>query len=318
MQEIKIGIIGCGGIAGAHKKGYLANQAKIVAITDINRSAAEKFGQDLPGAKIFASAGELVASGQVEAISVCTPPASHEEAVLQALARGIHVLCEKPLAHTTGSAQQIARAAKKSKGLLMTAFRHRFLPAMVKVKELISSGEIGEPVMFHNIFCGPAFDMDKKWFSKKKIAGGGTLMDTSSHSIDLFRFLIGEVTEQKAVMHRHLTTTNVEDASILIVKSARGVVGSISATWVAGDGVAFVDVIGTKGHVRYDYLVPDQVQMKTLIAKTWQNFPVTSSGGFTEEIAHFLAAIQGSAPLACTGQDGLRAVEIIQDVYKQK
>ena len=198
----------------------------------------------------------------------------------------------------------------------MTAFRHRYLPAIQKVREIVQSGAIGPVVFVHNTFCGSAFAMKDRWFSKKAVAGGGTLMDTSIHSVDIFRYLFGEVVEQKAVMHRHLAGTDVEDASILILKAENGVIGSLTASWVAADGVAEIDVMGQQGRVVYDYMTPDQLKLERRGEQGWEILPVEASGGFDKEIAHLVKAIQGQETLSCTGHDGLRAVEIVQSMYE--
>jgi predicted dehydrogenase len=213
------------------------------------------------------------------------------------------------------SARRIVVAAERSEALLMTAFRHRYLPAIGKLREMILTGAIGEVIYFHNTFCAPAFAMQDKWFSRKEIAGGGTLMDTSVHSVDIFRYLFGEVVQQKAVMHQHLKGTDVEDASVLILKAASGVIGSLTASWVAGDGVAQIDVMGQEGRLVYDYQHPDQIKVRRQGKGEWEVIPVEASSGFDKEIAHFLRAIQGQEALSCTGEDGLRAVEIIQSTY---
>jgi predicted dehydrogenase len=157
--------------------------------------------------------------------------------------------------------------------------------------------------------------MKDRWFSKKAIAGGGTLMDTSVHSIDVFRFLVGEVVEQKAVMHRHMPEIDVEDASILTLKAENGALGALTASWVAGEGQAIIDVTGQSGRVVYDYMKPDEVRLKRLGEKEWERIAVQPSNGFAEEIAIFLAAIRGEGDLICTAGDGLRAIEIIEANY---
>ena len=309
-------MIGCGGIARAHVQGYRENGARITALMDIDQAAARALAQDIAGATCFDDHASLLDSGLVDIVSICTPPAVHQEPAVLALQRNIHVLLEKPLAHSVESARQIVEAAERSPALLMTAFRHRFLPAIQRMREIIHQGEIGPIVFFHNVFCGPAFYMKDRWFSKKAIAGGGTLIDTSVHSVDLFRYLIGEVVEGKAVLHRHLEGIDVEDASILILKAGNGALGALTASWVAGDGMASIDIVGQDGRVVYDYAQADQVRLKRRDKAEWETIPVPASNGFAEEIGHFLRAIQGQETLSCTGQDGLRAVEIIQANYE--
>lgn len=309
-DKLRIGIIGCGGIAKAHVEGYLKNGLEITALTDVNASAAAAMAEKCKSAKCFKDCKALLDSGKVDAVSICTPPAAHEEAAVMALGKNIHVLLEKPQAHTLKSAENIANAAKKSKGLLMMAYRHRFLPAVQMIKTLIDADRIGNPVLFNNIFCGPASHLKDKWFTKKEIAGGGCMLDTSSHSVDLFRYLMGEVIAQEAVMHRHWEETNVEDASLLTVKSERGAIGSLGAAWVAGSGAAFIDVFGLKGRLYYDYCKPDELKYFPPGGEP-ESLKVEPSNGFAEQIAHFVAAIDGREELSCTAFDGLRTMQII-------
>jgi len=313
-KTLRAGIIGCGGISQGHIDGYRKNNAKITALTDINKAVAEEKAKDLNGAKCFDDYRSLLESGLVDVVSICTPPVAHEEAAVFALERNIHVLCEKPLAHSVKSGRKIMAAAEKSEALLMTAFRHRFLPAIRKMREMIDEGKIGPVVFFHNTFCGPAFKMKDKWFSKKAVSGGGTLMDTSIHSVDIFRYLVGEVVDQKAVMHRHLEGIDVEDTSILILKAENGAIGSLTASWVAGTGMAVIDITGQDGRMIFEY--SKEIRLKRRDEKEWNIIPVESSGGFTEEIAHLIKAIiRGEKNLSCTGKDGLRALEIVQANY---
>ena len=315
-MSFKVGIIGCGGIAGAHVDGYKANGAEVVAVTDMNPAAAEKMAQ-ATGAAVYADYRALLASG-VDAVSICTPPVAHEEAAVAALAQGVHVLCEKPMAYDAASARRMAQAAAKSKALFMPAFRHRFLPANIAFRQLIADGAIGEPVLFTNMFFGPAFGMEGKWFTQKAIAGGGCIVDTSSHSVDLFRFLVGEIAEQTGAMHRHFRTTDVEDAGILTVKAENGAVGSMYSAFVAGSGVAYIDIVGTKGRALYDYFDSGTLKYKLTEDKEWNVIAVTPSGGFDEEIAHLFGAIRGEHPLSCTVHDGVRVMEVIGGLYEQQ
>ena len=312
-MTLKAGIIGCGEIAKSHAAGYQANNIKIIAVTDINPEAAKAMAAEF-GAEIFASAKALIESGKVDMVSICTPPVAHEQDAVCALANGVHVLLEKPQAHNVESAARIKDAATKSQAVLMLAYRHRFLPAIVKIKSYIDEGRLGKLVFIHNIFCGYAFNMKDKWFSKRSIAGGGTMLDTSSHSVDLFRYLAGEIVEQHAVMGHHLEGTDVEDVSIITVKSLSGTLGSLSASWVAADGMAYIDVCGEDGRISYDYCT-NELQYKPREGN-WEKIEVLQSRGFAEQIGSFITSISLHKQAAITADDGLRAMEVICSNYK--
>jgi len=315
-KQMRGGIVGCGGIARAHIAAFKENGVQCAALVDSNAEAAKKFAAELDGVRICKDYRELIDSIKPDMISICTPPLAHEEVAAYALKRKVHVLCEKPMAYDIPSAHRMRDAARASSALLMPAFRHRFLPANIMLRDIIASGEIGDVVFFNNIFCGPAFGMETKWFTKKALAGGGCLLDTNSHSVDLFRFIVGEIAQQQAVMHRHFKTTDVEDAGMLVVKSDRGALGVMESAFVAGAGEAFIDIIGTKGKARYDYTDGDKVRVRLTKDKDWTIRPVKKSSGFSEEVGHFLGAIEGKHKLSCTVDDGVRVMEVICGVYK--
>jgi predicted dehydrogenase len=314
-MELKVGIIGCGGIARSHAGAYQKQGLKIVAVTDAVPEAAKKLAEENAGAAVFKDFKDLLDQGGVNLVSICTPPVAHEEAAGYALEKGIHVLCEKPMAYDIPSAYRMRQAVKKAKALFMPAFRHRFYPANIAMKEIIDSGKIGNVVLFNNIFCGPGAQMETKWFTKKAIAGGGCLLDTNSHSVDLFRFLVGEIAGQNAMMHRHFKTTDVEDAGILCVKGVNGAVGAMESGFAVGSGAAFIDIIGTNGQVKFDYFEPAHIKYRQTGDKDWTIQPVKETWGFEDEIRHFVGAIKGEHPLSCTVEDGVRCMEVICSVY---
>lgn len=314
-KEMRVGIVGCGGIARAHAAAFKENGVQCAGLVDSNAEAAKKLAAELDGVRICKDYRELIDSIKPDMISICTPPLAHEEIAAYALKRNVHVLCEKPLAYDIPSAHRMRAAARPSPALLMPAFRHRFLPANILLRDIVASGEIGDVVLFNNIFCGPAFDMEQKWFTKKALAGGGCILDTNSHSVDLFRFIVGEIAEQHAVMHRHFKTTDVEDAGMLAVKSDKGALGVMESSFVAGSGEAFIDIIGTKGKIRYDYTDGDKVRVRQTKDQDWTIRPVKNSNGFVEEISHFLGAIAGKHELSCTVDDGVRVMEVICSNY---
>lgn len=312
---MKIGIIGSGGIANAHAGAYAANNCEIIAVTDANAETAQQYAAT-HGGKVYTDYKELIDQAKPDIVSICTPPVAHEEAAVYALNAGVNVLCEKPMAYDIASAYRIREAVGKTSAKFMPAHRHRFLPANIKMKEIIASGKIGVPVLFNNIFCGPSFGMEGRWFTQKAIAGGGCILDTNSHSIDLFRFIVGEVAEQTAVMHRHFKTTDVEDAGMLVVKSIDGALGVMESAFFIGAGAAYIDIMCSNGKIRFDYFVPDKVVYTIMGEENSVEEIVTPSDGFKEQVTHLIGAIKGEHELSCTIEDGVRATEIICSNYK--
>ncbi len=310
-----IGIIGCGSIAEAHLAAYQANAAAIVAVSDIDPDRAAAFAAKAGGATPYSDYLALLDSGKVNAVSICTPPHLHREIAIAALERGIHIQCEKPLAGTLEDSRAIVEAARDSRSLFQIAFRHRFLPAHRKIVSLLQGGELGRVIFFENIFGGPAQYMAGRWFSQRAIAGGGALMDTAIHAVDLFRFYCGEIASVSGRVDRAFEGTDVEDSGAVLLRAESGAIGVLLASWNIGTGQAKVSVHTDRAHLLYEYANPTRILLKRHGATEPEVIEVEASGGFTEQTAHFLESIAAGREPSPGLNDGLRAVEVIDEIY---
>jgi len=313
-NEPRVGIIGCGAIAESHLEGYEKNGITPVAFADISKERADAFATKLGTARTYSSSEELLNSG-IDAINICTPPNLHCQIALAALDRGIHVLCEKPLAGTLADSLAIEDAAAKSPAVFMMAFRHRFLPAHLKMRELIQSGDLGKIILFRNIFGGPMPSMKDKWFCQQAIAGGGVLMDTSTHGLDLFRFYCGEVAASSGHIAKAFEGTDVEDSGVVSLRAESGALGLVTSSWNMGTWKAVVEIETEFGALLYDYSNGAEIKVRRKDVKTTETIEVVESGGFSEQISHFLQTIADQSAPSPSAFDGRRAVEILDNLY---
>lgn len=315
-HTLRVGLIGAGGIGRTHLASYKhVREARIVAIVDINEELARTEAQRV-GAQAFRDVQQMLRHVELDAVDICTPPSAHLGAASLAIEHGLHVLCEKPLAHQPDAARQMVRAAEEKGVKLMTAFCHRFHPPIVALKRLIEAGDLGEVVMFRNRFAGPFKGVEERWFSDKEVAGGGVLMDTSVHSIDLFRFLVGEVARVQAVTRRTSPAIGeVEDTAIALLSTADNRMGVVEASWVLAAGFNVVEVYGTEGAAMVHYWDGFKSRYKTNKMDDWQPLEEAGPDRFVGEIQHFVDACLGRTELEVTGYDGLRAVEIVYEAY---
>lgn len=315
-QTLRVGLVGAGGIGRTHLASYeRVREARIVAVTDINEEIARAAAQQV-GADAFRSVEEMLDRCELDAVDICTPPVAHLDAALLAIERGLHVLCEKPLAHHPDAARKMVQAAESKGVKLMTAFCHRFHPPIMALKRLIDAGELGEIVMFRNRFAGPFKGVEERWFSDKEVAGGGVLMDTSVHSIDLFRFLVGEVARVQAVTRQtNPAIGDVEDTAIALLSTSDNRMGVVEASWVLAAGFNVVEVYGTEGAAMVHYWDGFKSRYKTNKMDDWQPLEEVGPDRFVGEIQHFVDACLGRTELQVTGYDGLRAVEVVYEAY---
>lgn len=311
MSELRIGVVGCGGIGAVHLRSWArVGGVRVAAACDPDLSRAEA-----AGVASYPDLESMLASEELDAVDVCTPPNLHASAATAALRRGIPVLCEKPLARTPDEAAEIVRAAEGSGTLLMTAFCHRFHPPVEFVYGLIQDGTLGRVLMFRNRFGTRFNGVEDRWFSKRDVAGGGTLMDTSVHSVDLFRHLVGEVASSSAATGTfHPAIRDVEDSAALLLKAENGAIGVIEASWMTPWSANVVEVYGENGAAVIDYDT-GVTRYRLQGDADWTTADVPGKDRFEEELRHFAAVLRGEAEPRVTGRDGLRAVEVIYQGY---
>jgi predicted dehydrogenase len=257
----------------------------------------------------------MLQAEELDAVDICTPPHLHAPAALAALRRGIPTLCEKPLARTPEEAREMVQTADASGTLLMTAFCHRFHPPIEFVRDLVQRGQLGRVLMFRNRFGTRFAGIEDRWFSKAEIAGGGALMDTSVHSVDLFRYLVGEVQSATAALQTfNPAISGVEDSAALLLKAENGAIGVVEASWMTPWSANVVELYGEQGAAVVDYDT-GETRYRLEGEAAWTLMERSEGDRFVEELRHFAAVARGEAQPRVTGQDGLRAVEIIHEAY---
>jgi predicted dehydrogenase len=309
-----IGIIGAGGISRLHLHAYAADErARLVGIADVDFERARRAAAEF-GGHAYSDYETMLHSERPDAVSICTPPVAHKPPVLGCISRGVHVLCEKPLAYSAAEAREMVKAAQERGVLLMTAFCHRFHEPVMKAKALLARGRLGRVLMYRNRFGG-RIPMEGRWFGEKAVAGGGALLDTAIHSADLFRFLVGEVVEVSAIADTLAQPVEVEDAGAMLLRSASGAIGVIEASWVTAYGVNAIEIYGEKGAALVDY---DRNALRYRLdgMKRWRTVKPKGPDRFTLEIRHFLDCVRGQSRLEMTGEDGLKAQLVIEAAYR--
>jgi predicted dehydrogenase len=317
VEEIRLGIIGAGGIGSTHLRSWKANGITPVAIADARQETLDHAIEEY-GGQPFADGAALIASGVANVVSICTPPKWHAELAIAALEAGIAVICEKPLAKNLEQAQDIADAVERTGGTLTVGFCHRFQPHIESLKAMIDNGDLGMVMTVRNRFGGHKKDAEKTWFASKEIAGGGVMSDTSIHSIDLVRHLIGDPAYVQALVNTRETPLGpeleVDDTSVLTVKTADGTIGIIDASWRTPPGEWSVTVYGTNGTAVVDY---NTLTLKVQsIDKSWREVEVESGDRIVREIGHFIEVLTKGVPQRVTVQDGLWANRILDAAYR--
>lgn len=255
MEPLRVGIVGCGVISGTHGDALRRLEeeglARLVGATDVIPGRAEEFTAKY-GGRVFASFDEMLASSDIDSVTLCTPSGLHGSMAEKAALARKHVLSEKPLDVYLAPVDRAIAAAKDAGIVYGGVFQERFSPAARKVKKAIDSGAFGEIVLA----CA-----ETKWYRNQEYYDSGEWRGTwkldagvfsnqGVHSLDKVQWLAGPVAEVlsatlKTGFHRDI---EAETLGVATVRFENGAIGTIVMTTLSYEGFPErIDVSGTKG-----------------------------------------------------------------------
>lgn len=332
MNEVRLGVIGCGGMAQGHM-GYFKEipRLKFTAACDTFAANVEKVTQ-AHGVTGFADADKMLDSGLVDAVLIGTPHYFHPQYSIAALTRGIHVLTEKPVSVTAKAAAEVNEvAAKHPKALYAAMFQMRTEPRWKKIKSLITTGSLGTIQRMSwtatNWLRTQAYYDSGSWRATWKGEGGGVLINQCPHNLDLLCWLLGtptRVTADVSLGKHH--KIEVEDDVTALLKFANGSTGVFIASTGEAPGTDHVEIVGDRGRVTINTgqngfdLVQYEESVNHFIRTTKQTWSMPQGsastvtfggqGGHKFLTQNFVEAILDGVPLIAPGAEGLASIEL--------
>jgi predicted dehydrogenase len=287
MRKLNVALIGYGFMGRAHSNAWrqvgsffdVPFQPVLKVICGRNESelikAANKFGWQ----EHSTSWEEVASSADIDIVDICAPGNLHLPIALAAAAAKKIIFCEKPLANTLAEAKQMLEATRANGCLHMLCHNYRRAPAVALARELIDAGRIGEIYHYRGTYLqdwlvDPEFP--RVWRLEKARAGSGALGDLLSHSIDLARYLVGEITAVSGLLktfitERHLPESRtmakveVDDAALSLVKFECGAVGTIEATRFAAGRKNYnrFEINGSRGSIVFNLERMNELELYT-------------------------------------------------------
>ena len=319
-MTLNVGIVGCGYMGGTHANILSGDpRVKIVAVADAVRERAEELAGSLSrsagtGVRALASARDLLAAG-VDAVYVTTPNTLHTETVLRALEAGAHVFSEKPMATTLAEARQILAAARQAKGRYQVGHNRRFAPVYRYCKQAIAGGFA---VTSAHMKMNRGELQNPPWVGNVQVTGG-FLYETTVHLLDMARWLIGEVTSLEARANQR-AYAEVDNFSMLL-DFAGGQFATFTScahtTWAFP--FESVELYGL-----HQQIVTQEMEKVThstglgqaVLTQDHYQLPVPQKWGYVEEDRLFVDSVLQDKPSAVTAEDGYRAIELVEAVYR--
>src|SRR6185436_19382699 len=274
MKPIGVAIIGCGGVTlQNHLPGLaICRDAKLVALCDTDQATLARAVQQTGIKTATSKYEEIVSRDDVQAVVIATPNVTHAPIALAAIARGKHVLCEKPIAMDFRQSMEMVRAAEKARVRHMTAFTYRFVPAMRYMTHLVKSGAVGRPWHFRAQRFQDWGERSVGWRQIAKMCATGELGDMLSHRIDYAHFLIGEISRVVARTRRYIDmrqglASDVDDWVAILADFQDGSTGVFESTKLAtgrgegGHSRDYCEVNGDEGTVVFHLEQPFELQI---------------------------------------------------------
>ena len=330
-NKLNFGILGCGMIANFHAEAIKSlGNAVLYGVADNNLDIAKNFANKY-SIKAYDSYSDMLSDKNIDIVCICTPSFFHAQNAIDALRAKKHVVLEKPMATTVSDAERIILECKQSGCLLTVICQLRFSEDMQKLKQLIDQNAFGK-IAFCDLYMkywrDPSYYANGGWKGTKKFDVGGALMNQGIHGVDALLYLAGDTKLLKAKTKTHLHNIEVEDLAVAMLEFKNGALGVIEASTCVNPGFdRKIEILGSNGCAvlkedKFEKLV---INGETIIDSTAQNEVGTASD--PAAMSHKLHAMQinnlinvvlGKEDLLIDCNEGLRAVKLIEEIYKEK
>jgi len=339
MKTFGVGMVGYGFMGRMHTYCYQSlpmiydpppAKIKLVGVAtatpESGRRGIEQAGYDFDTRDYH----DLLERDDIHLINICTPNNLHREVAIDALKAGKHVYCDKPLAVTLSQAQEVWEVAREARTIHQMTFNYRFIPALLRAKQLVDQGFLGRVYQFrvaylHSSYIDPS--RPASWRTDKAVSGGGASFDLGSHVIDLVRYLLGDFDSIFAAMETMIkdrpgpsgrVPIEVDDVFWLQARLKSGAGGTIEASRLstgACDEIRFEahgDCGGERGFKRIESVqrYPKPASLpgpKNSVG--WMRYHIASIHDFVSNVA----ANRQSNPSI---YDGLKVHEVLDAVFR--
>lgn len=341
MDRVRYGVIGIKGVGGKHVSMAQEHEnVELTALVDLDEAALNAQSQEL-GVRAFTDYRDMLNAGVVDAVSIATPHHLHSIIGLECLNAGVHVFTEKPLANTVSDGDAMIETAKSRDLKICVGHQYRTYRTPQTMKHLIDTGTIGNimRVLWTWLEFRPESYYDRDiWRQTWRHAGGGVLMNQTSHDLDLICWLVGKPIQISAIIGNQSHKMEVEDVVCANVLFENGAFGSIQLTINQPRGYSIRQIAGDKGTIaipdvqsltnnREDHIllgtygnsVTNLVDQTPRIAEqpeiSWEPVELRDEpGGHDLLMTSFTDAILNGGEALVNGESALPAVELINAI----
>jgi predicted dehydrogenase len=337
MNKVRIGIIGFGRMGLTHYSIINTHPAvEMTAIADTSSTMLNMIKKYLPGTKLFEDYKDLLNSGLVDAIIVCTPSVMHYDVCKMAAEKGINVFCEKPFTTSPAQAKELADIFESKSLVNQVGYVYRFDAVFGKVKEMLDQQLIGKVVHTNVQFLSSTISKmqpEKGWRSKRE-NGGGATYEMGSHVIDLMEFFFGKPKKIIGTLMNQVYSEAVEDISEAQIVYYDGMSANIHVNWsdyTYRKPMLKLDIHGTKGKIQADLygykLFLREENKEAGLPEGWTSVPMNMipdpcpfyvrGTSFTKQLYEFADAIlEKRKSSGCPFREAVDTQEVIHTIFE--
>lgn len=338
-NEVRIGIIGLGGMGGNHARSIADGKVprmRLTAVADTRQSRLEWAKEELPAEVArFTDGKELIESGACDAVFIATPHYQHPEFVIYALQHGLHAISEKPAGVYTKQVREMNEVAKKSDRVFAIMFNQRTNCVYRKLYEMMHSGELGALKRVNWIITDwyrtQSYYDAAGWKATWDGEGGGVLLNQCPHQLDLLQWLCGLPVKVRAFCHEaKWHDIEVEDDVTAYMEFSNGATGVFVTTTGDAPGTNRLELTFEMGKIvcEHDRLIYDRLKVNEReFCKNEQNgfakpemerIEVETDGGNEQHVGvlkAFVGRILDGTPLVAEGEEGIKALMLSNAMY---
>ena len=320
LDNVVWGFIGCGSVTEKKSGPALASTpgSRVAAVMRRNAALAEDYARRHAIPRWYADADALIADPEVNAVYVATPPSTHMQYALQAIAAGKPVYIEKPMAMDHDECQRIIAASARSGVPVFVAYYRRALPRFAQVKQLLDNGAIGTPrsvrATLHRPHSANAASPDF-WRTNPSIAGGGLFVDLGSHTLDLLDHLLGPLGDVRGLASSLTGAYAAEDSVSMCFRTGSGAHGIAQWSFCAFRRQDEVGITGDRGQLRSSTFEDVTVVLETEAGM--QAFDIPNPPSVQQPlIASLVDELRGNGRSPSTGISAARTSAVIDQVLR--
>jgi len=253
-DNLKVGIVGCGGIAQVeHIPGFLRLKNVVLqAVCDKNENLAQQTAAKYPNTRVYYNMSDMLSNEDLGIVDICTPPQIHAPLAIEALQNGCNVLIEKPMALKTSDCDNMINAAGKHGGKLCIIHNRLFEPTLLKAKELVANGSIGDFIGMRILISDHRDEMIMKkdyWIHRLP---GGLIGETGPHFVYMSLAFLKEITKVDIFAKNILQHSWAPFDEFRIELEGETAMSSITVSYASNRHYAHVDIMGTEGVLHLD------------------------------------------------------------------